>query len=293
MRRRTGQADEFRHEAQRQRIAADVAALLRANRGSEAVALFSQGERKGAYPDGDAFKQWLYAALGEGGAVQLIRTYARWPCSFCTGGLQPCAECERHGHFDYTEVCESCLGLGVSSCDFCNGSGVGSIEDVPHGLRAPVLLERARTAVGRIRELLSGLPAEPAEADPRDALKQGAGIILRLNGLLGNLENEVNDADDLRWWTPHSREWVGETAREWVAVAAESEQRICGAFAAMAVTARRMAEEAVEGSNAHRLGLARAEYFARFDTPESLERTAADHPMFDQVLQMLGGDGED
>jgi hypothetical protein len=294
MRRKTGQADEIRLEAKRKRIADEVAALLRANRGSEAVMLFTQGDSQGICPEGEALKQWLYAALGEELAVQLIRTYAQWPCSFCTGGLQSCAECDQHGHFDYAEVCEGCLGLGVCSCYFCNGSGLGSLEDVPAGLRAPVILERARAAISRMRELLSRLPpAEPAETDPRDALKQWAGIILRLNGLLGNLENEISDAEALRWWTPRSRQWVKDTARDWVAVAAESEQRICEAFAAMSATARRMADEAVEGSNAQKLALARAEYFARFDTPEALERTVADHPMFDRVLEMLVPNGQD
>jgi hypothetical protein len=54
-----------------------------------------------------------------------------------------------------------------------------------------------------------------------------------------------------------------------------------------------MAGEAVEGSNAQRLALARAQYFAGLDTPAKLERTVADHPLFDQVLQMLGPNGED
>jgi hypothetical protein len=291
--RKTGQADEIRLEARRKRIADEVAALLRANRGSEAVTIFSQGESQGLYPAGEAFKPWLFTAIGEDLAVRLIRTYAQWPCNFCTGGLQPCAECEQHGHFDYAEVCESCLGLGVCSCYFCNGSGLGSVEAVPQGLRAPVILERSRAAVGRMRELLSRLPAAPAETNPRDALKQWSGIILRLNGLLGNLENEISDAEELRWWTPHSRQWVKETAQDWVAVAAESERRICEAFSAMSVTARRMADEAVEGSNAQRLAVARAEYFAGFDTPAKLERTVADHPMFDRVLHLLAPNGDD
>jgi hypothetical protein len=290
---RSVQAEEVRLEAQRRRIADEVSTLLRANRGTQAVTIFNEGAKQGVCPEGEALRQWLDDAIGKDLAVELIRTYARWPCSFCTGGLQPCAECEQHGHFEYAEVCESCLGLGVCSCYFCNGSGLGSLEDVPKALRAPVVLERARSVVDRMRDLLARLPAEPAQTNPRDALKQGAAIILRLNGLLGNLENEVSDADELRWWTPHSRQWVKETAQEWVAVAAESEQRICEAFAAMSATARRMAAEAVEASDAQRLALARAEYFVRFDTPASLERTIADHPLFDQVLNRLTVAGEE
>jgi hypothetical protein len=292
MARKPKQSDTIRLETQRQQVAGEVAALLRANRGSEAVALFGQGENQGVYPEGDALKQWLLDAIGEELTLQLICTYARWPCSFCTGGLQPCAECDQHGHFEYEEVCESCLGLGVANCYFCNGSGLGSIEDVPKGLRAPAILERARAAVGRVRDLLSRLPAEPAKANPRDALKYQAGIILRLNGLLGNLENEISDAQELRWWTPHSERWVTETARNWLAAATESERHICAAFSAMSATARRMAEDAVEGSNARKLALARAEYFARFDSPEALERTAADHPVFDRIMEMLGSQSD-
>jgi hypothetical protein len=292
MRRTTKPTEAIRLETQRQRIADEVSALLRANRGSEAVALFNQGENQDVYPGEGEIKEWLFRSFGEELAVQLICTYARWPCSFCTGGLQPCAECEQHGHFEYEEVCESCLGLGVCSCYFCNGSGLGNMEDVPKGLRAPVLLERARAAVGRIQELLSRLPAEPAKSNPRDTLKHQTEIILRLNGLLGNLENEIGDADELRWWTPHSAQWVRETARAWIAVAQESERRICDAFSAMSITALGMADDAVEGSDARRLGLARARYFARFDTPEKLERTAADHPVFDRIEEMLGTNPE-
>jgi hypothetical protein len=287
MARKRKQTEAVRLETQRQQIADEVATLLQANRGSEALTLFNQGETQSVYPEGEGFKQWLYDSIGEELAVQLLCTYAQWPCGFCTRGLQPCPECGRHGHFDYEEICESCLGLGVSSCYFCNGSGLGSIEDVPRGLRAPVILERARAAVGRTKELLARLPAEPARSDPRDALKYQAGIILRLNGLLGSLENEISDAENLRWWTPHSEQWVKETAREWLAVATESERQICAAFAAMSVTARRMAEDAVEGSSERKLALARTEYFARFDSPEALERTAADHPVFDRIVEML------
>ncbi len=283
--------DRTKHEHKRHRFIDELTGLLDRGHGSEAVALFSKGDALGLYPNDAALHGWLRTHLGPRHLTQLIDLYAMSPCAFCRRGLEACPDCERHGHFDYDEICDSCLGLGVCRCDFCNGSGMCSLDEIPCGLHVPVVVERARNATSQIEHLADLLPLTPASENPSDSLKHQASLILRVNGLLGILENELGNAQDLDWWTPQSDDTVTALVDEWLRVARDVEGRICAAFQSMADTAAHMAKEAVDGSNARRLAERRADFFRRFVSPDALDRTELDHPVLDRLLATLvGGD---
>jgi hypothetical protein len=270
------------------RFAEKLKSLLDAGCGTESVHLFCRGAALGVYKDDASLRTWLRENIGQEATRQLITLFAVSPCPFCRRGLEPCADCEAHGHFEYTEICESCLGLGVRRCDFCNGSGLNSIDAVPRGLRAPVGVERAGAAMHRIKAMTGRLATDPAEINPRDSLKEQTALILRLTGLVGTLVNELGESGKIPIWTPKSPESVTRLVNEWPCVCRDAEKRICTAFQSMSATAQRMADDAVEGSNARSLALARAEYFGRFTTPEELDRTDIDHPILNRIAEECG-----
>ena len=280
---------EDRNIHRRKRFVEELTDLLERGHGSEAMTLFGKGDALALYPHEGSVHDWLTTHLGERNLTRLIDLYAMSPCAFCRRGLEPCPDCDRHGHFEYDEICEACLGLGVCRCDFCNGSGLCSIDEIPRGLQVPVVLERARNAASQIEHLAELLHLTPASDNPADALKHQASLILRMNGQLGIIENELGNAHDLDWWTPESDLSVTSIIDEWLGAASNVEGRICAAFQSMAATAKRMAAESIPGSNTKQLAERRAEFFGRFVTPESLDQTKLDHPALDRLLTELAG----
>jgi hypothetical protein len=272
------------------RFAEEVKSLLDSGRGTESINLFCRGASLEIYPEHAALRPWLVTTIGEDATRQLITLFAVSSCAFCRRGLEACSECDRHGHFDYSEICEACLGLGACRCGFCNGSGFSGIEEVPRGIRIPVSLERAAVALQQIDVLSQQLTSEPAIINPRDSLKEQAALILHLNGFLGTLENELGDDRQAPWWTPQSTTAVSHLVKDWPQVCKRTQERICGAFQSMSKTSRRMAEDAVEGSDAKSLALARGVFFERFTTPDTLDRTDVDHPILDRIRSELGSD---
>lgn len=245
----------------------------------EAARLFSSGCAHGIFVDDAALGAHLLEAIGKERTEQLIGGFSRRSCFYCRNGLEPCGECTGSGMGEGDTVCGTCIGLGVVRCEFCDGTGLVSIDSVPHGLRIMVVTRRATRALSRIKELLDQpLPGRTDES-PSRALRQRARLLLDLNKLLGVLENTVVSSKEQRLHaTKAERETLSQLAESCLAIGGDAHRRVRSIIDSMAALAQLKAKHASAGSHKRKAALAAADFYKDLSEEPTFAGTSLEHP---------------
>jgi len=167
-----------------------VQGRMRAGRPRAAARLFWEGYRNGLIPPHHRTAQWISQEMGKKTLAGLTAVFAHSPCYYCRKGLVSCAACQGTGRLNQDEVCEQCLGLGLSNCKCCAATGWLPLTDLPGALRLPVTVQRCQRAVTHIKELI--VPVfSVASAGRAPPFKTYAQLLLKLNRYCGVLENAL------------------------------------------------------------------------------------------------------
>ena len=172
-------------------VVKDVILDLRGNQFEKAADLFLKAQEKGVLPgDRDIVKK-LLNILGENTANQLITAFAFHPCQFCIKGRTQCEVCNGCGHIEQEAVCERCFGLGMTRCNFCDGSSLLALSDIPAGIRTPAIIKRGEKTIEDANSVLNLPIPEPSQDKPAATLHKCATLWAVIDKLTGTFENIV------------------------------------------------------------------------------------------------------
>lgn len=173
-----------------------VSKALQAGRPSDAVHLFVKAlAHDRSFHQGDRPIQ-LAKALGKMRFLALVRAFADHPCMACENGVHECDACNGRGAFDDWRICDSCVGIGTSDCEFCAGSGWITYNYVPDSLRPAVAVVRSKRTLTEARRLLATPLPGNAARDPAVARRALVQRLLQLNRLMGAVNNALDAARD-------------------------------------------------------------------------------------------------
>ena len=167
---------------------AKVREALVNKRHEDAVSILVDGLARSAVRQNGDLTPWLSREFGAAGARKLLQTLTHFPCFYCKRGLTKCTACTGRGHVAGDWPCDTCLALGYSRCDFCDGSGWVTYNFIPMGLRLSVIIARVQAAASELKVLLQQ-PEPPAMGG---SAKEVASQLLALNRLAGIFENALD-----------------------------------------------------------------------------------------------------
>lgn len=170
--------------ARAQTVFSAIGQQLRRGRQQEAVRIVVDGVARRLLPSDSALPGMLSKQLGAPAFSKLVQGFATFPCFYCRRGLQECLACVGRGTSHGGWVCETCVGLGISRCDFCDGAGWVTYSIVPEGLRPHVIAERVSLARKGLKSLLA-----QSNPDERQGRRAVARHLMELNRLCGVFEN--------------------------------------------------------------------------------------------------------
>jgi hypothetical protein len=127
----------------------------------------------------------LVQCMGRSATGRLIDAIASAPCFYCKDGYTTCEDCAGKGVVDGQRACSICLATGLYPCDFCNASGLVTINLVPSDIRLAVVLVRTLRAKAQAEQLLS----ESTPERTADAYLTATPLLLKLNRLKGAAES--------------------------------------------------------------------------------------------------------
>lgn len=264
-----------------QQLFTQVVAVLEKGDREEAVRQFLQGASHGLLRDDAPLTQWLTQVAGKERAARVIEALAVHPCFYCQHGYALCEVCGGSRRSTFGGVCDQCLGLGQSFCDFCNGSGWAAIDFVPVGLRRAVVLARVRLAIAKTRTLLDQpLPAADSQ-DLQQAGHASAALLAALNRSMGVLENALvalKESIPARLVTPETTAKVAEACAR---AAPLLDARMRQVLQVMARVANRQALNA--STDAAREDARRAGAFYEHLAQHSFAQTKLEHPFIHRL----------
>jgi len=100
-----------------------------ATREAEAICLAYLALRKSAAANsvgGEEMFALADEALSRPAASVVVSAFAHRRCPMCQHGMVKCEDCEGIGIFNENRSCPACDGIGMISCDFCQGTGWAS-----------------------------------------------------------------------------------------------------------------------------------------------------------------------
>ncbi len=171
-----------------------ISAVLQKGRGTGAVRILLQALERNELPSNGKLWDWLRARLGASASKKLIAALASMPCFYCKSGVQRCEHCDGDGCHSDASPCGYCLGFGIASCDFCNGSGRATYTVVPSALRMHVLEHRMQQALKEANQLLKAAIPAAAGRTIKIARRDLARRLFQIDRVMGVLENAVTSA---------------------------------------------------------------------------------------------------
>jgi len=96
------------------------------SREAEAICLAYLALRKSAATNGVQAREMFELAdraLSRPAANVIICAFAHRHCPMCQDGMTECEDCEGAGVLNDGRNCLACDGIGMTSCDFCRGTG--------------------------------------------------------------------------------------------------------------------------------------------------------------------------
>jgi|GEM_PF-1346765 len=257
---------------------------MASHRHAEAARLFKEGQSCRAIPaDGD-LAEWLEKSLGTRGTRLLARAFAETPCFFCRNGRESCERCDGDGRLGDAMVCETCLGLGITRCAYCDGSGWVVLDYVPTVLALPVLTSRTNTAIDELKALVRQPIPEPARRNSKEALKRSGATLMTANSLLGVLENTVTAVKRFGDLPSEAQAHANKLVETSVRAATTAEQYVRKTLKRMATQARIMAESSAQDSVELAFATTSAVYYEKLVGSEDYSSTSLDHPFLRKAM---------
>jgi len=235
---------------------------LHEGRSQEALELFLKDQACEIFPRGPDTLKWLTDNIGKKDSTRLIGALTRLACFNCERGLRKCENCNGAGHFDYDMVCETCLGLGSTSCDFCGGTGLASIDFIPIGLRLAVFAVRLENAEKQIEGLLKESKTSSPAQDPKAASSDCVDALFNLNRQISVLESAVGVNADLIEVPSGFSKRLSRITRKAVRVGRKGEKRLMQIIACMVVSCELQAKNTKESTETGKLARARKKYYS-------------------------------
>jgi hypothetical protein len=131
----------------------------------------------------------MSGVLGKEAMAKLIDAFVHAPCFYCKTGRIPCDECDAKGHLEDGTPCRTCVALGIARCDFCDGTGWGTLEHVPEDLRPVVIKNRFALGFERMKKLLNRRIPRTRRDDPGKTVKRCSELLIMLDRQMGVFEN--------------------------------------------------------------------------------------------------------
>lgn len=262
-----------------------VLAALKQGRHADATRRFKEAQACHVVPEDSQLEDWLGHHLGKQATAQLAKAFALTPCFYCEKGRESCPECDGRGHHAGATICEACLGIGVTRCDFCDGSAWVTINWVPSVFWTPVLTIRAKSAVERLKALVDQPRPEPSRRNAETVLKKCSSALLAANSLIGILENTVTAARKLRERGPEQNGRLSKLVGSCVRASMRANEFVRETLQRMAVAARFAAEAAGSESEEARLATTKAERYESLARSEDYADTFLEHPFLREAVR--------
>jgi hypothetical protein len=269
----------------------DAAAVLEAllkEKFREAARLVIQGRDSGGFST-DAVRK-LAAKAGHERFQKLLLALATQPCFGCKGGLIPCEVCDGHGHSSGEAICEQCVGLGYTRCDFCEGSGWISTNAIPAALRPLVILERMKQAVRRGQRAIGEPLPQVEAAEDGQARREAARALVRLERERGIAE-DVLAASERAGVNSSLGRRIDRLAVACARTSRAVETQLHRCAGLMARAYRRAAQEGEDDPRKRRLAAARAEYYEALQSTPSFADSGLERRRLKRVTDMILGNG--
>jgi hypothetical protein len=254
----------------------------------KALELFLKDQAHDIFPKGPDTLKWLTENVGNKAAKKLIGALARLACFNCERGLNKCENCNGTGHFDHEMVCESCLGLGSTSCDFCGGTGLTPIDFIPVGLRLGVFAIRLELPKKQIADLLRNpVVSSPAE-NPEGVFSSCADALLNLNRQISVLESATDVSADLIEVPGGFSKRMTRVTQKALRAAIDGEMRLAETVACMAGSCELQARNSEEGVETRKLARARKKFYSSlFSSKPPLAMTYLEHMSLREAAKKL------
>lgn len=257
-------------------VVSKTCAALTAGQGDLAIRELLTGASHGVVPTRGDLMAWMKENLGASAAAAVIRAFAAHACYYCKNGLQSCELCEGLGHFDST-LCDHCLGLGICSCDFCNGTGLVTYNIVPVSIRAKVIEARMKAALNQAEQLMKKSPA----VDPKMPIKQIrrllAGRLFSFDRVMGILENALLAAREISKNRKEARLFAAKVIRQCRRLALGIDSRMRATLKRMAALEQAEAAAARKAAAGH-LPQQRAQLYKNLQKNRGFRGTTLRHP---------------
>lgn len=269
------------------RVLQNIAGELRQGHNKKATRMLWDAEAHNLFPEGAKFGPWLTKTQGKDVVRQLVHASATFPCFYCKKGHEKCEDCEGTGGTAIGRACARCLGLSVTPCGFCDGSGWVTINCMPEGLRPAVVAARTAEAREQLKTILVKPAPKTSLRNPVTAIKQSARQLLELNRLMGVFENTVTALKHFQQAGTLPKSKIGTLLKTCVEAGVAAETRVRRLLEIMAASARQNARAGDTESVTQGLAQEQAEFYDELSKSKTFAGTALEHPFLQQAAEQL------
>ncbi|MBE3142519.1 MAG: hypothetical protein IMZ61_01140 [Planctomycetes bacterium] len=266
-------------------VVGEVLLHLRSGQFEKAADVFLKAQEKGILPDNRDFTKKLLGILGETKSSQLIASFTFHPCQFCTKGRTKCEICRGSGRISEDAVCERCSGLGIARCNFCNGSAWMALSDIPEGIRAAALVQRAEKTFIDAKTVLDVPVPQISKDNPASTLKKCATLWVLMDKCIGVLENIVAITQTSMIHASDVDQSLGEITRKAVQTATELKGQVRKVVDTMLKSSQAETEIAPPDSGRAKIAKNRAAFYrALLDKSDLIYNLSDAHPLLENVI---------
>lgn len=273
-----------RGNARIQRVMDALKVDLESGRGARAVRHFVAGAAHQLFPEDRKLLSWLNRKLGKAKTADLINAFAEFPCFYCKKGVEPCPRCDERGHLPGGAVCDTCIGLKSARCDFCDGSGRVTLNYVPAGLRAHVLVHRVKAAGGELKSIVRRIPKNPRPENAEKTLQRcirGLTGLIRVLGVLENCVVASQAFDDLR---EDHRAGSSRTTDTCCQLGVTAKNHLPVYLKVMSAACGQLVKDRNHGTATRQRIRELASYYRTLAETADFRGTALEHPFLDEAL---------
>ncbi len=268
-------------------LAVELASAMRRSKLAAAARLIIQAETEGAFQRCKNVARWLIGALGRSDAGTLLDALARSGCVACERGYRICEQCHGSGTFEQTGVCDRCIGIGVTPCEFCAGSGLITSEVFPATLQPAVAIDRAERAVKHTNRLIEDSLFQAERDDAGGAQKKWMKLLLEVERELRVLGNAVIVLEQTGRVFPHLKGRVTKAMARFTREGMKADSAVHVCLRALHSCAQRDAAAADEGSSARRWAENKLAFYRDLTKSDAFAGTGFDRTALTKAIENL------
>ena len=259
------------------RLMQQILAKLHEGHGKDAARIFIEAHHRSVIPKGPQLLDWLVRTIGREEATRLIGAFAHFPCVYCKGGVEQCDACAGRGVRAEGPFCDTCAGLGMARCEFCDGEGLAAYSFFPQELWLPIIAERSHMAIHQLGLMIN----QPIPRFSEAAAEQNhANLILNLNKLIGVLENAAESAQQVAH-SDSRQQVLGRIHDSCTRAAAMGAQYLRQVIRSLAAVIRQSAKTLAAGSAEAQFRESRAIFYDNLSHSAGFEGTCLHHPFLE------------